>query len=286
MKKKHTFDITKPWSGHVPHASVVPNPEQPRKWFDEDQLEMTKESLKALQVQPVLVIPFTDRKRPHVAWMIVDGERRWRGLGKLKEKEILVCYRPGITQENLHSTSFAANFCRAGHTHAETAAAIERERGGGRTYHEIARMVGRTEQWVRNEHKLLKLHPELLALMDPPTPKNEKLATQLALLLADLPPFDQLTKYAKVKELSKSDAFHKLRTSAGVSHTAQRSPATDAKYLLGKCEAAERALTAVATVPLPMLNRLGEDHLPEVLAAINRAEAALRAARERIKERS
>lgn len=282
----NSFDPNLPWSGLVPHDSIVPNPEQPRRWFDPAALDQTAQSLDSLQVQPILVIPFTDAKRPGAKWMIVDGERRWRGLGMLKQEKALVCYRPGITQENIHSTSFAANFCRAGHTHAETSAAIDREYRGGRTYGEIASLVGRSVTWVQNEHKLLKLHPDLLALMDPPTPKNDKLPTQLALLLADLPPFDQLTKYAKVKELSKSDAFHKLRTSAGVSRDVKRSPQSDADYLIGKCDMSARALNAVATVPLPMLNRLGADHLPAVLKAIDRAETALRAARLRIESRS
>lgn len=269
------FDPSIPWSGTVPIKSLVPNPDQPRKWFDEAALDLTAESLASLQVQPVLVIPHTNGDG-RVKWMIVDGERRWRALVKLKQTEILVCYRPGITHENLHATSFAANFCRAGHTHAETGAAIDKELRAGRSVRQIAALTGRSDQWVLNEHKLLKLHPELLARMDPPTPKTERLPMKLALLLADLKPFDQLGRYQRIREMPAADAFHKLRMSTGVSHKTRRTPVEDADYLGGKCAMAIKSLDAIATVPLPMLKRLREaGHMEELLSKLDAVAAAL-----------
>ena len=53
---------------------VAPNPDQPRKRFDEDSLQALAESVKDRGVlQPVLVRP-----RPGGTYELVAGERRWR----------------------------------------------------------------------------------------------------------------------------------------------------------------------------------------------------------------
>lgn len=67
---------------------IEPNPEQPRKSFDEEKLAALAESLKLHGIlQPVLV-----KKSPNGMYVIIAGERRWRAakLAKLKEVPCIV----------------------------------------------------------------------------------------------------------------------------------------------------------------------------------------------------
>lgn len=209
-------DWTREWSGRVPIEIVTVNPEQPRTRFDKTLLELAAESLEEMQIQPVLVIPYRDPKRPLIRLMIVDGERRFRGLTMLNRTDIAVCFQPGITLANIHEKSFAANFCREGHTHADTARAIDRQYNAGKTFEQIARLVGKTPAWASNEHKLLKLAPELLELVDS-TDKAKRMAVRIGVALSGMPHAKQRIQWERVKGLKAAAQFTKIRFSGGCS---------------------------------------------------------------------
>lgn len=69
--------VTSPTDARViqlPLASVVPNPRQPRRTFDEASLRQLAESIRERGVlQPLLVRPLSEER-----YEIVYGERRWR----------------------------------------------------------------------------------------------------------------------------------------------------------------------------------------------------------------
>ncbi|MHC5542543.1 ParB/RepB/Spo0J family partition protein, partial [Singulisphaera rosea] len=59
----------------LPVSRIIPDPEQPRKQFDEDELANLAASLKDLgQLMPILV----RWSESADSWIIVSGERRWR----------------------------------------------------------------------------------------------------------------------------------------------------------------------------------------------------------------
>jgi ParB family chromosome partitioning protein len=63
---------------------VTPNPEQPRKNFDKEELNELSESIKVHgQVTPIVVFKKDDK------WIIVCGERRYRAIKKMGGKTIL-----------------------------------------------------------------------------------------------------------------------------------------------------------------------------------------------------
>jgi ParB/RepB/Spo0J family partition protein len=67
----------------VPHESIVPDPDQPRKFFDEEKLRGMAESIRAVGLrEPLRVYP--------VGWggrfRILDGQRRWHALAMLLEE--------------------------------------------------------------------------------------------------------------------------------------------------------------------------------------------------------
>lgn len=276
------IDLAAPWTGNVPIDSVIPNPDQPRKHFDEEKLAATARSCGVRQIQPVIVISHQDPVRPELRWMIVDGERRWRGLKAIGAKTIKVAYDPAIRHEHLFEASFAANFCREGHTRAETMTAVARMSDAGKTQAEIAEMVGKSVGWVNDFCAIRSLHPDLLKAMDFP-PKNErKLPMNVARLIATLKPFDQIAQWDKVKHLPMAEAFHKVRTTGKVRHTCRRR-ADDADYAESKASNALRQAEAIVQLPLPMLKSLSRGNLDVILGIIDRIRSALATAEERLR---
>lgn len=62
---------------------VFPNPDQPRKEFDQEKLEELAQSIKEYGVlEPIVIAPRKDR------FMIIAGERRWRASQIAGKKEI------------------------------------------------------------------------------------------------------------------------------------------------------------------------------------------------------
>lgn len=67
----------------LPHESLVPDPEQPRKYFDEEKLHAMAESIRAVGLrEPLRVYP--------TGWggkyRILDGQRRWHAVAMLLEQ--------------------------------------------------------------------------------------------------------------------------------------------------------------------------------------------------------
>src|SRR4051812_45128101 len=59
----------------IPVAKLLPDPDQPRSEFDEEELARLAESLRTRgQLQPIRV----RFDAPRSAWVIISGERRWR----------------------------------------------------------------------------------------------------------------------------------------------------------------------------------------------------------------
>lgn len=271
---------TQPWIGFVLVVSVLPNPDQPRTVFYEEDQKATDESLDELQIQPILVIPHEEPGRPEIKLMLVDGERRWRSTCRLGKPVILACVRPGITRENLHAVSFAANFCRVGHTHADTARAIDKEYRKGKTYEQIARMVGKTAMWARNEHVLLRLEPSLLALVDA-RDKTKRLATKVAIVLTDLPHAKQLEQWHKYKDMGAAEQFTKLRCCNDVRSVAGGRRRDD-RYCFRLLDAMKKASSRLADIPRVMLREMTPITREVFLKGLSQVETDLRNIRERL----
>lgn len=78
-KFRHTFEAEV--------AKVKPDPDQPRRYFDEADLEQLAATLRSQgQLQPILVTQHPDQQNE---WLIVAGERRWRAAQLNKWEKIL-----------------------------------------------------------------------------------------------------------------------------------------------------------------------------------------------------
>ena len=74
----------------MPIELVFPNPDQPRRTFDEEKLDELTESIKSKGIQPLIV-----RQRPgnQQQFEIVAGERRWRAAQQAKLHQVPVIVR-------------------------------------------------------------------------------------------------------------------------------------------------------------------------------------------------
>jgi ParB family chromosome partitioning protein len=141
---------------------VAPNPDQPRKRFDDEALQALADSVKERGVlQPVLVRP-----RPGGSYELVAGERRWRAA-RLAGLETL----PALVQQRDDARSLEdaliENMAREDLNPIEAARAV----AGlveelGLTREAVGRRVGRSRVAVSNLLRLLDLPDEALALVE------------------------------------------------------------------------------------------------------------------------
>ncbi|MGZ6642591.1 MAG: ParB/RepB/Spo0J family partition protein [Solirubrobacteraceae bacterium] len=157
---------------------LAPNPDQPRKRFDQEQLQALSESLRERGVlQPVLVRP-----RPGGRYEIVAGERRWRAaqLAGLQTIPALVQARDDAQTLEV---ALIENMAREDLNPVEAARAV----AGlveelGLTREEVGRRVGRSRVAISNLLRILDLPDEALALVEDGTLTE---GHGRALLLAD-----------------------------------------------------------------------------------------------------
>ena len=137
-------------------SDIEPNPDQPRKTFNEDALEELAESFKLHGVvQPLIVV-----KRGEY-YMIVAGERRWRAakIAGLKEVPVLVA---DYSDREVMEISLIENIQREDLDPIEEAQAFRRLIDEfGLKQDEVAERVSRSRTAVTNSLRLLKLDPRV-----------------------------------------------------------------------------------------------------------------------------
>jgi ParB family chromosome partitioning protein len=141
---------------------VAPNPDQPRKRFDDEALQALADSVKERGVlQPVLVRP-----RPGGSYELVAGERRWRAARIAGLESVPALVRDRDDAEALEA-ALIENMAREDLNPIEAARAV----AGlveelGLTREAVGRRVGRSRVAVSNLLRLLDLPDEALALVE------------------------------------------------------------------------------------------------------------------------
>lgn len=141
----------------VPIDLVQRNPGQPRKHFDESELNDLSSSIRTHGVlQPILVRPIADGK-----FEIVAGERRWRAAQRAGLHSIPAVVRE-LNEVEVVEIAIVENVQRTDLNPIEEAqgfqALIDRF---GRTQEEIADAVGKSRPHIANMLRLLKLPDDL-----------------------------------------------------------------------------------------------------------------------------
>ncbi len=145
----------------VPLTSVEPNPDQPRKEFDQAALEELAASIKEQGVlQPLLVETWASGYR------IVAGERRWRAAQLANLQEIPVLVR-SFTEETRMEIALIENIQRSDLTPLEEARAYRNlMEAFNLTQDDVAKKVGKQRSTVANALRLLKLPEDMQNAVD------------------------------------------------------------------------------------------------------------------------
>ncbi len=142
----------------LPIYKVEPNPDQPRKDFDEEELQALAESIATHGV----VQPLAVRQMDSGYYQIIAGERRWRAARFAKLSEIPVVIIDADDKKTME-LALIENLQRQDLNPVEEAlgyqALIE---GYGLTQEEAAAQVGKSRPAVTNALRLLSLCPEVL----------------------------------------------------------------------------------------------------------------------------
>ena len=135
---------------------IVPNPDQPRKEFDQDSLEELADSIKEKGIiQPILVEKTGDK------YQIIAGERRFRAAKIAGLDKIPITIGRFSAQEKLE-IALIENIQRKDLTPVEEALAYESlMQSGNLSQEELAKIVGKKRSTVANSLRLLKLNDEM-----------------------------------------------------------------------------------------------------------------------------
>lgn len=134
-------------------SKISPNPDQPRRYFEQQALNELADSLKQYGVlQPLIVAP-----RPDGLYRIVAGERRWRAAQIAELHEIPVIIREPAEMQELE-IALIENVQRVDLSPLEQAISIERlHQQFNLTYRQIAERLAKAETTVSNLVRLLQL---------------------------------------------------------------------------------------------------------------------------------
>jgi len=178
---------------------IRPNPHQPRTQFDEASINELAASIKETGIiQPLLVVPEEDH------YKLIVGERRWRAAQRAGLRVVPVIIR-NMTEDKQLEVSLIENIHREDLNPLEIAEAFERLVNQlGLTQQEVADRVGKDRASVANYIRLLKLQPEIKALI-----RDGKLSMGQARAILSL----------EDEELQKSVAFQAVEKSLSVRET-------------------------------------------------------------------
>ena len=143
-------------------SEVRPNPNQPRKFFDEEALQELANSIKVHGVvQPLIV-----NKDVNGGYMIIAGERRWRA-SQLAGLETVPVIIKNYTEKQVKEISLIENLQREDLNPIEAARAIKQLMDEYKLTQEVvAERIGKSRSNVANTLRLLNLSPDVLKLVE------------------------------------------------------------------------------------------------------------------------
>jgi ParB family chromosome partitioning protein len=168
--------------------SISPNPFQPRRPINDDQLRNLASSIKEHGVLQAILV-----RRTAAGHQIVAGERRWRaamiaGLSEIPVREMV------LNDAQVMELALVENLQR------EDLSAVEIARGINElvtklslTHEDAARRIGLSRVAVTNKLRLLQLPDEVISMLE-----NDEITEGHARALLSLPTAEKMTEYAKI----------------------------------------------------------------------------------------
>lgn len=183
----------------IPVDQVYPNPDQPRRSFDDQALaDLTASIAEKGIIQPLIV---RRKHSPNGKYEIVAGERRWRAAQRAQLHEIPVIIREFNDVEVLE-VAIIENIQRADLNAIDEAAGYKQlMEKFGRTQDEMGKALGKSRSHIANSVRLLALPASVQSLLI-----DGRLSAGHARTLIGHPDADSLAAEIVKKGLSVRDA--------------------------------------------------------------------------------
>ena len=147
----------KPGVTEILLKDIYPNPNQPRKDFDQSALEELAMSIREKGVITPITVRDTDS-----GYELIAGERRWRASKKLRKKRIPAYIIKVKDDADILEISLIENIQREDLNALEEAEAYAVLNSKfGMSHESIAKAVGKKRVTISNSLRLLKLPPEI-----------------------------------------------------------------------------------------------------------------------------
>ncbi|WP_147126557.1 ParB/RepB/Spo0J family partition protein [Shimia ponticola] len=148
---------------HLPIERVFPNPDQPRRSFDQSDLDDLAASIR----QKGIIQPLIVRARPGSAdeYEIVAGERRWRAAQLAQLHEVPVVIRD-FTDTEVLEVAIIENIQRADLNPVEEALGFQQLLDRfGHTQEQLGEVLGKSRSYIANILRLLTLPLDVQELL-------------------------------------------------------------------------------------------------------------------------
>lgn len=141
---------------------IYPNPNQPRKNFDEEALQELASSIKMHGVIQPLVVNKSDDGN----YMIIAGERRWRASNLAGLEKVPVVIK-NYTEKQIKEVAIIENLQREDLNPIEAARAIKQlMEEYNLTQETVSDRIGKSRSNVANTLRLLSLYPDVIKMIE------------------------------------------------------------------------------------------------------------------------
>ncbi|MBU2992308.1 ParB/RepB/Spo0J family partition protein [Octadecabacter sp. 1_MG-2023] len=183
----------------LPIDQIYPNPDQPRRTFNEEALsDLTASIAEKGIIQPLIV---RKRESENGSYEIVAGERRWRAAQRAKLHEVPVIVR-NFNDVEVLEVAIIENIQRSDLNAIDEAAGYKQlMEKFGRTQDEMGKALGKSRSHIANSVRLLTLPNSVQAFLE-----DGRLSAGHARALVGHPDADELAAEIVKKGLSVRDA--------------------------------------------------------------------------------
>ena len=145
---------------NIPLDMIVPNPQNPRKNFDDNSLAELAASIRSFGIlQPIVVVEaeITPRK-----YRLVAGERRWRAAREAGLSSIPAVIKYGLSEQEELEIMIVENLQRKDVNPIEEAQGFRLLLDAGLKQEELAERLGCSQSHIANRLRLLELPESVL----------------------------------------------------------------------------------------------------------------------------
>lgn len=145
----------------VPTDEIIPNPNQPRKVFNQNELDALADSIRNNGIIQPLVV----RKNNNDEYELISGERRLRAAVKVG-LETVPCVLMSVSDNDSALFAIIENIQRDNLNYFEEAESISRlVNDYSMTQDEISKRLGKSQSYLSNKLRLLRLSDELRSVI-------------------------------------------------------------------------------------------------------------------------